>query len=162
VRAAHHDDHDDIPWLLAQLRVFDEFAGLDLMPDDETATGILLSLLAFHPFFVAEQSGERIGFIAGALHPHPYNPRVIQLTETFWWVDERYRGGRAGLALLDAFDAFGDAHAHQMVMTREVNSPINDRVLVRRGYRLHEMSYLRRAPWRVHRDHMGDTMESAG
>lgn len=136
-------DQSDIPWLLTQLRVFDEFSEMDLMPDDDTAVDILLKLIELHPFFIAE-SDERVGFIAGALHPHPYNPRVIQLTETFWWVDERYRGSRAGLLLLDAFDDFGDSHAHRVVMTREAKSPINERVLTKRGYVLTELSYLRR------------------
>jgi hypothetical protein len=142
---------DDVPWLLSQLRVFDQFFDTKrrLFPDEATATTVLLSLLAFHPFFVADtgfrpepERVERIGFIAGAIGPHPYNPALRVLSELFWWVDERYRGGRAGLALLDAFQAYGERNADWVIMTLEAKSPVNERSLTKRGFHLHERSYL--------------------
>lgn len=133
----------DIPWLLNQLRSFAAFydSKHSLFPDEDEAEQFLSDLIDLHPFFIAE-NGQPIGFIAGSLAPHPYNRRVIQLSEMFWWVDEDHRGGRAGLLLLDAFIRFGKTVADQISMTLETNSPVNPATLERRGFREMERSYL--------------------
>lgn len=74
---------------------------------------------------------------------HPYNPAIRVLTETFWWVTPNARGSRAGLMLLDAFTAYGERNADWIVFTLEHHSPVNERTLTKRGFHLHERSYLR-------------------
>lgn len=142
-------DSADLPWLLTQCRAFSQFFGSQqsLMPDDETASDTLRGLMDEDVgcFFVAE-NGQRLGFIAGLLSPHYFNPALLQLTELLWWVSPEHRGSSAGARLLDAFDAFGRAHADWVVFSLEEKSPVNPRALERRGYTLHERSYLLETP----------------
>lgn len=149
---------DDVPWLLEQLQAFDQFYGSSrsLFPALDAADAIVSQLVATQPFFLAENADEPIGFIAGALHPHPYNNDLRVLSEMFWWVADEFRGSRAGLALLNAFVAFGctkvnddgdpdehgDAPADWIIMTLEHESPVNPQTLTRRGFRPKETSYL--------------------
>jgi len=136
----------DVPWLLTQCRAFAEFFGSrhSLMPDDITATEKLTQLMDEDVgcFYVAE-NGQRLGFIAGVLSPHYFNPDLLQLTELLWWVSPEHRGSSAGARLLDAFDAYGQVHAKWIVFSLEHQSPVNPKSLERRGYLLHERSYLK-------------------
>lgn len=135
---------DDVPWLIEQLRQFAEFFGSNrsLFEDEGYARAVLPTLIEQHPFFLAVQGDERIGFISGMLAPHPWNPRITLLSEAFWWVSEAHRGGRAGLMLLDAFLSVGMAKADWIVFTLEEKSPVNPATLERRGFHLHERAYL--------------------
>lgn len=141
----------DLKWLLGQLRDFDVFfgAGRSLMPRDEShATALLQELIAQHVFYVAIDGGQNdvagfgVGFIAGHLAPHAFNPDIRTLTELFWWVEPASRHSRAGSLLLDAYVADGKRRADWVLMTLEHDSPVNDRVLLKRGFRPKERSYL--------------------
>lgn len=93
-------------------------------------------------FFVAEVSGTPIGMITGGVSAHPY-PSVRTLVELFWWVDEEYRGSRAGLLLLDTFLAWGDSHADLVAIgTITGRTKVGPRGMARRGLTPHEVSYV--------------------
>jgi hypothetical protein len=98
-------------------------------------------MLALGPCFIAERDGP-VGFVSGMLAAHPYNPALTVLTEMFWWVAPEARGSRAGLLLLDAFLAYGERNADWIIFTLEHHSPVNERTLTKRGFHLHERSYL--------------------
>ena len=136
----------DIPWLLTQLKAFDKFfaASRNLFPDDEHATNFLKALMAPDAgcFFVAEGKDGLLGFIAGILTPHAYNPSIRVLNELFWWVAREWRGTSAGSRLLAAFTEFGQNNADWVVMTLETRSPIDPRSLERRGFKAYETNYL--------------------
>jgi hypothetical protein len=140
----------DAPWLLDQLLAFDQFFGStrSLFPSEEHAESMLLGLINDQPFVIAEkdepyyEAPRPVGFICGAIMPHPYNPALIVLSEMFWWVAEEYRGSRAGLLLLNEFVAIGKRSAHWVIMTLEQESTIDPDHLYRRGFRLKELSYL--------------------
>lgn len=136
----------DVPWLLDQLRQFDHFfnAKKSLFPKDtEVATRILEGLITTQPFFVAADTVGRMGFIAGAVAPHPYNPDLLMLSELFWWVAPEFRGGSAGARLLKHFIVYGiESDVDWIVMTIENGTPIDPASLERAGFRLHERSYL--------------------
>lgn len=145
-------DSGDVAWMLKELQSFAAFYGTkrSLFPADLTARGIVEQLVATQPCFVADAQLTNgidpitapAGFLVGALSPHPYNPQVRMLTELFWWVDPAYRGSSAGARLLEAYLAHGRQHADMITMTLESKSPIDDRVLLKRGFQLHERSYL--------------------
>lgn len=130
---------DDIPWLIEQLRAFSAFFGTErpIFPtDQQRAEQFLEGLIFQHPFHVAHDwTHGRIGFIAGALAPHPYNQTIRQLTEMFWWVTPEHRRSRAGSMLLEAFVEEGKQRAHWIVMTLEHNSPVKDATLTKRGFK---------------------------
>ncbi len=147
--------HSDVAWILDELRAFDRFFGMkkSLVPADDVDTiETIAQLVATQPFFVAEsaESGDhhgaeaavRAGFIGGALAPHFYNPAVMVLTELFWWVTPGFRRSTTGARLLEHFTAYGRQHADLIVMTVLQNTPLAEGALEKRGFHLHERSYL--------------------
>lgn len=137
----------DAEWLGSQLREFSRFFGTvrALYPSDPAvALAIVHHMIATLEFFVAidNRTGEPLGFIAGMLGPHPMNPDIRTLSEVFWWVTPARRGSTAGHRLLEHFIEFGHKRADWIVMTLEAKSPVDPSALERRGFRLHERSYL--------------------
>lgn len=136
----------DTDWLVVQLRAFSQFFGTDkqLFTTADDVRERLPVLLAMGPCFIATQGdGLPIGFIAGLLAPHPYNPAIRVLTESFWWVEPNWRQTRAGLLLLEAFIRAGEECADWIHFTLEAKSPVNERTLTKRGFQLYERAYLR-------------------
>lgn len=135
---------DDIPWLISELRKFAEFFGTNLsLLDEETAPGGLAFFITQHYFTIAEKEDVGpIGFISGVLLPHPFNPKIMQLTETFWWVAEEHRQSRAGLMLFEEFVEFGKVNADWITFTLETASPVKDEFMMKRGFRNNERSFL--------------------
>ena len=135
----------DLPWLLRELQSFDQFfdSSRSLFPDLETAEAIVSEFVTKHLFLVAQGRDGCLGFIAGIVGPHPYNPALTYLSETFWWVTPQFRGSRAGLTLLNAFVMTGkQLQVDAIVMTLESDSPVNPETLTRRGFRPKETNYL--------------------
>jgi RimJ/RimL family protein N-acetyltransferase len=142
-----HAIQDDREYLLEQLREFDKFFGTKrpLFPDNDcTAMDFVGNLIENQVFFVATRrdAPRPIGFIAGYLAPHPYNPAITVLAEMFWWVDPGYRGTSAGARLLDRFITHGRLNAHWIVMTLEAKSPVDPRSLERKGFQPFERQFL--------------------
>jgi hypothetical protein len=132
-------------WMLGELEKFDEFVGTHhrIMPSRRIAEIKLAKLIAEQPVFIAEDRlGNRVGFIAGMLAEHYFNPDIIVLTELLWWVDPAHRGGRAAKVLFDAYMDLGQKTAQWIVMTLEEKSPINPGWLIRRGFVPQEHNYL--------------------
>ncbi len=141
VRSAHAGDLD---WLVGQLREFSVFFGskLSVFPKEEIARDKLKELFS-HPFYIAEKQGVGpVGFIAGYLTPHFFNPEIIVLQELFWWVAEDHRGSKAGKLLLDRFLLEGKEYAHWITMVLEEKSPVNPECLTRIGFRPSERGFL--------------------
>lgn len=136
---------DDVDFLLSQLDVFSDFYGTKkrLFPNEDYAREKLTELIKGQVVFIAEKQGVgSIGFIAGILFNHPFNPDIRVLSETFWWVQEEHRNSRAGLMLLNEFTEFGKETADWVTTAIEEKSPINDRVLLKRGYKATEKNFL--------------------
>lgn len=136
-------------WLIVQLKAFDKFAGYkrSLIEDETYARAALKQLVNEHIVFIAEQDWikqgpERLGFIAGYRTPHPFNPHLRVLTESFWWVAPEHRKTRAGLLLLNEFEAYGRRYCDWVVMTLEHHSPVHPRHLTNRDFVPREQSYL--------------------
>ncbi len=139
---------EDIPWMIEQLMALNECYGSShsLFPDEDAATGILQEIIGTQPVVIAELvDGTPVGFIAGAIHNHPYNPDLIVLSEMFWWVVEKYRGSKASLLLLNEFIAIGERSAHWTIMTVTSETKVDPAHLYSRGFRFKETSYLREA-----------------
>ena len=140
---------EDVEWMLDQAGAFNEFIGTrhSLFPDRERGRTFLLNFLERQPVYIADSRGTPVGFMLLLLHPHLFNPDVLVLTELLWWVQPEYRATRAAALLLLAFEQAGERlGVDWMVMTLEAKSPLNPDALEKRGYRLHERSYLREMP----------------
>lgn len=134
----------DLEWILNELKDFSKFfnSKISLFPSDDYAREIFMRHITDHLFLVAVQGEQLIGFISGWFSTHLFNPSIILLTETFWWVPPAHRGSRAALMLLNEFTRIGKAHAHWITFALENHSPVNDRCLTKRGYTAKEKSYI--------------------
>src|SRR6476469_848409 len=135
----------DLDWLMGQLRSFSRFfaSKRPLFEDETYARATFATFIEHHLVLISDGHGVGpTGFIAGLKMPHLFNPKIMTLTEMFWWVDEKYRGTRSGLLLLQAFTNYGKANADWINFTLEDESPVAERSLTRRGYRLKERNFL--------------------
>jgi hypothetical protein len=140
-------DREDIPWLLEQLRAFSAFYGttIPLFPDDPASAASILEaqLSGVNPFFVAVVRGDRAGFISGALMTHPYNAKLRSCRSSSGGSIRNVRGSSGRRAAAPGVRGPRPrAPADWILMTLEAKSPIEPRSLERRGYRLHESTYL--------------------
>lgn len=139
---------EDLDWLLGELKEFAEFMDTkySLFADSESLRRTLLTnMVKEHLFLVAQNGdGERVGFVAGLIHEHIFNPAILVCQETFWWVVKKHRGGRAALKLLDAYVEECEALDVQWIFfSMQFNTPASDRVLLKRGFELREKFYLK-------------------
>lgn len=137
--------YDDIDWILPQLKEFSRFYGTkkELFSTDDYSREGMEAIIKHHVCFIAERKDVgRVGLIAGFVMPHVFNPNVTVLSEVFWWVDPLYRGSRAALLLLNEFVAWGKKNAQWVTFSLTEKSPVDDSVLTRRGFHLHERSFL--------------------
>lgn len=134
----------DADWLLKQLQAFSDFYNTKTkIYHPEFAVEFIGHMLENHIVLIAErESVGNVGFIAGAMSPHAFNPYINVLYETFWWVDPAYRGSRAGFMLLNEFTEIGKKSADWISFSLEIHSPVNDNVLLKRGFRLQERNFL--------------------
>ena len=140
----------DMEWLMIQLRDFDKFAAFkrSLVEDDAYARLALKALVDDHVCYIAvgdapRQGGVRMGFIAGFVTPHAFNPRIRVLTEAFWWVPSEFRHSRAGLTLLNEFVKQGrERGCDWITFSLEHKSPVRPETLTRRGFAVKEQSFL--------------------
>lgn len=136
----------DVEWIVGELRAFAASYGTrqSLFGDVEHAEALVGALIETQFVAIAEVDGQPVGLVAGAMVPHPFNPALQVANELWWWVTPRARGSRAGLLLLDAFDEWADASDADLVnFTLEADSPVRDRSLEKRGYRLMEKQFVR-------------------
>ena len=131
----------DIPWVIEELENFARWnAGkYNLFPHPGQASLGIQNFIENHLALVVREAR---GLIMGWVMPHPFNPQINLLAEAFWWVSPPHRRSRAGLLLLDAFVEFGVKNAHMITFALEAESPVNERILTKRGFRLKERAYV--------------------
>lgn len=138
---------EDVNWVMTQmpgLRAFMETRIPPFPKDPAKFRPAIETLVTKHLFMVAETIfGNPVGFIAGFVSPGFFNPDVLVLQETLWWVEPGSRDGRAGLNLFEAFVAWGERYADWISITLEENSPIRKGHLEKHGFMLKERTYLR-------------------
>lgn len=135
---------DDVDFMIEELKQFAELfeSHRSLWPGHEIARQIIGGLIETQVCFVAEQDEKPVGFIVGLLTNHFFNPEIKSLAEMFWWVSKEHRNGRAGAMLLNRFIEFGKQNAHWVTMSLESKSPITDKALLKRGFKLNEKAFL--------------------
>lgn len=134
----------DVDWLYDECKAFAEFFGTEynLAANEVYAKTYLQNLVTQHFVKIAFNEGERLGFIAGLVLPHPFNPAIKILQELLWWVPEKHRQTGAGKLLLDSFIQFGKDNVDIIHMALEDVSPIGDEVLLKRGFRFKEKAFI--------------------
>ena len=141
-----HAKLKDLDGILADLKDFSAFYNSKFKmygDDDEYSRKLVSSLIDDHAFFIAETSeGKLAGLICGVFSPHVYNPTIMCLTESFWWVKPAFRKSGAGLLLLNRFIEYGKEHAQWIICTLEDESPVHPVTFYKRGFKLKEQSFL--------------------
>lgn len=136
---------NDLSWLLDQLFEFSKFYGTkkNLFGSEQYAIDYVTKIVKEHFVLVSENENEKTGFIAGLILQHPFNPEIKLLQELWWWVKPEYRQGRSGYKLFKDFSDFGKKFCDWTVFALEENSPVNDKILLKNGFRHKETTYLR-------------------
>lgn len=90
------------------------------------------------------EDGIVTGILAGQVQTIPFLNRKVA-TECLWWVKPSFRGGPAGVQLLDAFEYWAKNVVHadiiQMVCMPNRIGKVVERLYSRRGYKLTESTY---------------------
>ena len=123
----------DLDWIIEELGEFSkEFKSkISIKGSDEYCRKTLIEIINNHVFFISEdKAGVRTGLISGVL---------IKL---FWWVKKEFRNTRSGLMLLNKFISFGKENVDWTLISTEIDSPVSDKCLVKRGFRLQEKNYI--------------------
>lgn len=136
---------DDMDWIIDQLKLFSEFytSKLPLFGDEAYVRENMLLMMDNHVVLIADKAGYGpVGVMAGLLVPHPFNPTIRCLSETFWWVAKDYRASRAGYLLFKEFVRVGQELADWILCTIETHSPVNPDALTSRGFKLKEQNFV--------------------
>lgn len=134
----------DVSWLIEQAEAFEAAAHYKypLLQDYAFARRAFEAMVEHHVVLIAHEGERRMGFIAGYRAPHPFNPNIAVLSETFWWVPLAYRGSSAGAKLLFEFENVGRFEADWVVLSLEHDSPLRADHLAKRGFRQVERAFL--------------------
>jgi len=139
---------DDVPEILEQLKAFSEFykTKMPMYRDDQHSEMIINDIIDNHYFNVATEDKDGasvlVGFIAGFILPHVYNPDIKVLHEAFWWVKPEHRRSGIGIQLLEVFTDYGKKNCNWTLMTLEDHSPVDHSLLTDRGYRVKETNFI--------------------
>lgn len=140
---------EDVEWLVGELREFDRFYQTKkrLFGDEKVVREKMLEIVNSHVCFIAEKTEEdgnskRIGFIAGILRPHFYNPDLRVLSQLFWWVLPTERKTLAASMLMDAFILIGKQHADWITFNMSPWTPVKERSFLRKGFSVSDRVYL--------------------
>lgn len=95
-------------------------------------------------FYVAEDQGEVIGFLAGAKNFVLFSSEPTAI-EIGWFMEPAYRNGKEGLALLNKFIEWaGDVGCHVISMGDLSKLQDLGPLYTRKGFELYERTYIKR------------------
>jgi GNAT superfamily N-acetyltransferase len=107
---------------------------------DEHLTRLIELALETGQIFLADIDGRTVGMLAALVYAHPIMGRPIA-TELVWWVDEGERRSGAGVALLDAAEAWARKNGAEAIECAEHGNPALERLYRRRGYVAREVIF---------------------
>ena len=134
----------DLDFLVEEINEFSKFYDSRVLSGvalDDHMANLIKSVIKDHIIFICEKDGVSLGFIAGMIHSHLFNPKARILSELAWWVKVEHRQSRAGLMLLNAYTEIGKEF-DWCIMSLEDKSPINQDCLIKRGFKAKETSYI--------------------
>lgn len=137
----------DLSWIVMQLEVFASFydTKTQFFGDVDHVVNLVSGLITDQVALIAEYNdGRKAGFITGFFMPHPYNPEIRVLQETFWWVLPEYRSSGAGDLLMNSFTEIGKERGANWILFSSIEgkSSVKDDFFIRRGFKLQEKSFL--------------------
>jgi hypothetical protein len=131
----------DFPWILEQLEIQDEWycdshgSKRRFFVDKEHMSWTLNSLLESGILLIARVGDERVGYIAGWVSPHPYNPEIKVATHASWWVSQDRRHTKAAIQLLLVFKSTAQAlGCDKIIISLAPETPIREESMMRWGF----------------------------
>ena len=133
---------DDFYTISRMLKDFDKFysKGMEFYPDEDEASLKINDFINNHVVLVSVSGGIVTGVIGGYKHPHPFNSRLNCLTMLFWWVDEKYRSGRAGYLLMKEFMKY---KCNVVTLTLGEKCAVKSDTMKKLGFNVIERSFAR-------------------
>lgn len=102
-----HANKFDIESIIRMLKAYRDNAPTEFLrsaSNQEHIEQLINNILAGAGFILlAVKEDESVGMIIGALHSNIWNPKVMQISEIAFWIDEKHRGGRFAYRLLHAY-----------------------------------------------------------
>lgn len=134
----------DLNWLVGELREFNAFykTKKPVFGDEGYVRNKLIEIISYDVFIVATKRKQRIGFIAGLLRPHFYNPDIRCLSELFWWVIPTERRTIVASMLMDAFVSIGRDRADWITLSMAPMTPVKCSSFIKRGFVESDKTYL--------------------
>ncbi|HLB68751.1 MAG TPA: GNAT family N-acetyltransferase [Thermoplasmata archaeon] len=141
----------EFPWIMVKLReqaidyMTDGGSSLSLYGGDEHAESMLRLLRADHILLTAvTETGEAVGFIAGWVSGHPFNPAVRVATHFWWYVDPVHRHSRAASLLLSDFVVTAeDRGCQRITLCLGPRTMIRDESLEKIGFKHSDRCYVK-------------------
>lgn len=130
---------EDLPQLLTIGEKFVHHYG-QFEYDEGTVLSLLVTLVQNHYVLVADDNGKVFGTVGAMLVPNMWNKNNILFQEMFWWVDEEYRSGSAGIRLLLELHKLAPVGAKK-VLSVLPDTNFKDKTLAKLGYKVTEMAY---------------------
>lgn len=134
----------DLEWILGELRELSDFVETDIpiFQDSPYTRSGILHLIAHHVVLIAEKEYQQVGFIAGTLTPHLFNPSIKTLTMLFFRVTPEARRTRAAFELVESFISAGLA-ADWISISLGVKTNLKGNHFVKRGFKKRETAFLK-------------------
>lgn len=125
----------DVPWICNELERFHSTIKSKhrYLPAQPALRDKVLDMIFHHAVFIKESESSPMGMIGGYIVDHPFNPDVVLMSETFWWVPPEFRGMGIGIALLEEFVNYGKSMADTIQVSLEITSKVSDNTLMRIG-----------------------------
>lgn len=135
---------DDLDWIIEELREFSKLFNtrIPIMGNEDYVRSYVLGLMTNELLLLAEDQGRRLGFIAGVLSRHQFNPEITVLHALAWWVIPSARGGVAAGRLLGGLRSYGEEHADWINVGIREGSCIGSRSLEGLGFFPIETQYI--------------------
>lgn len=134
IRRATREDVPAIVAMAARFRGETAYAGL-VDENLEALEALARFLIEFGVVFVAEKFGRvLVGMLAATVITHPISGERIA-SEVAWWVEPEYRGGTAGVRLLEAVEQWAVAQGARrfQMIAPTANARVGE-LYRRRGY----------------------------
>lgn len=134
----------DVPWMVEKFEQHaKEYPSKISLFNKQHAAEAVMDGMVNHLVLVAERDKELLGYVAGWISRHFYNPDIKVLTQALWYVVPGLRGGKAAVALLDEFQKFGEEHCHWIWLNLPITTKINPSSFEKRGFKMTEELFLK-------------------
>jgi GNAT superfamily N-acetyltransferase len=146
IRTATHDDAFACAEMGMPFVEYTEY-GSFLKPTIEELEQVVHRMIDGGVVFIAKDGDKMAGMMIAAMTSFWITPSTKVAAEFAWWVNKEYRGGRAGLKLLHAFEEWAKENGASVVVLSDLvingDEPLKN-LVGKLGYTLTERTHVKR------------------